>query len=109
MVYCTKCGTKNPDDSRFCTKCGDSLYAVKEEQGDECFGRPDTECFGGRATRPQSGIIFGIVFGFMLLVAGLLWLLRQARIIPVYVEIWPFAVIIFGILIVVGALYGMRR
>ena len=108
MVYCVKCGAKNPDDAKVCAQCGAPLYPVQKRE--ECFGverhrRPEEECFG----IPHGGIIVGLTIGVIIVLAGLLWLLQQAKLIPTTVEVWPFAVIIFGILIVIGALYGMRR
>lgn len=29
MIYCTKCGTKNEDDAKYCTKCAKSLIDTK--------------------------------------------------------------------------------
>jgi len=109
MVYCTKCGAKNPDDVKVCAQCGASLYAVTEHERrrrreDECF-KPEEECFG----IPRGGAIVGIAIGAIILIAGFIWLLQQAQLIPKTVEFWPFAVIIFGILIIMGALYGLRR
>jgi uncharacterized membrane protein YvbJ len=119
MVYCTKCGTKNPDDAKVCTQCGASLYAVgeREAQGrveDECWGAPrheepykrmEYECFG----IPRGGVIVGIAIGVIILFAGTIMLMQQANLIPSSVTVWPFAIIIFGMLIVVGALYGLSR
>jgi len=109
MVYCSKCGTKNPDDTTVCSQCGASLYTIKEREHrkrreDECF-QPEEECFG----IPKGGAIVGIAIGTIILIAGLIWLLQQAQLIPKTVEFWPFAVIIFGVLIIIGALYGLRR
>lgn len=119
MVYCTKCGTKNPDDAQVCSQCGASLSEIgggeqKKRVEGECFGprrrsepyrRVEDECFG----LPRGGAIVGIAIGLIILLAGLIWLLQQTNMIPKTVEVWPFAIIIFGILIVAGALYGMRR
>jgi uncharacterized membrane protein YvbJ len=119
MVYCTKCGTKNPDDAQVCSQCGASLSTIEggEQQRrveGECFGprrrhepyrRVEEECFG----LPRGGAIVGIAIGLIILLAGLIWLLQQTDLISKTVEVWPFAIIIFGILIVAGALYGMRR
>jgi hypothetical protein len=120
MVYCTKCGTKNPDDATVCSQCGAPLYAVGEAEGQrrvegECFGpsrrsgepyrRVERECFG----LPRGGAIVGIVIGLIILMAGLILFLRQWGVIPGGVDVWPFVAIIFGILIVIGALYGLRR
>jgi len=32
MVYCTKCGTKNPDDAKTCSQCGAPLYSLGERE-----------------------------------------------------------------------------
>ncbi len=65
----------------------------------------ENECFG----IPQGGTIVGLAIGFIILLAGAIWFMQQAGWLAREVEIWPFAFIIFGALIVVGALYGMRR
>lgn len=31
MVFCVKCGTENPDGSKFCSNCGSELIIVKSE------------------------------------------------------------------------------
>jgi uncharacterized membrane protein YvbJ len=118
MVYCTKCGTKNPDDAKNCTQCGAPLYAVGETErrriGDECAGRRaagepyrrmEYECFG----IPIGGAVVGIAIGVIILLAGVIWLMQQAGIVSSNISAWPIAAIIFGILIVIGALYGLSR
>jgi uncharacterized membrane protein YvbJ len=119
MVYCVKCGAKNPDDAKVCSQCGAPLYSMGESgqprRGEnECFGtrrrgepyrRVKDECFG----IPRGGAIVGLAFGIIIVIAGLIWFLQQAKLIPIGVDAWPFAAIIFGILIIIGALYGMRR
>jgi len=118
MVYCVKCGAKNPDDAKVCSKCGAPLYALEEGKPSriekECFGtrrgeepykRVEEECFG----IPRGRAIVGLVIGVIILLAGCIWIMQQAELIPKTVDIWPFAVIIFGILIIIGALYGLRR
>lgn len=102
MVYCVRCGTNNPDDAQVCTKCGAQLYASGESRH---YRRMEDECFG----IPRGGTIVGLAIGMIIVLAGLLLFLQQAGIVKEAVNVWPFAVIIFGILIVVGALYGMRR
>lgn len=100
MVYCTKCGTKNEEDAVVCVKCGSPLYA-----GPRPFRRferaAEEECFG----IPHGGAVVGIVIGLIIILAGLSWFLAPY----VRIEIWPIVVVIFGILIVIGALYGLRR
>jgi len=98
MVYCVKCGAKNPDDAKVCSQCGASLYPMKEER-ERYYRRYERECFG----IPRGGAIVGLAIGIIIVIAGLLWLIAPE------VSVWPFAAIIFGILIVIGALFGMRR
>ena len=104
LVYCTKCGTKNADDAEVCSQCGASLYPVKEER-ERHFRRYEDECFG----IPRGGAIVGLAIGVIILLAGLIWLLQETKLISPEVSVWPFAIMIFGILIVIGALFGMRR
>lgn len=105
MVYCTKCGTKNEDDALVCVKCGASLETGKYPARRYKRKEWEEECFG----IPYGGTVVGLVIGIIIVLAGSIWLLQQANLIPATVEIWPFVVIIFGILIVVGALYKYGR
>jgi len=65
----------------------------------------ESECFG----IPHGGAIVGIAIGAIIVLWGLIAILQQAGAIAPGVEVWPIAVIIVGILIVVGALYGLSR
>jgi len=113
MVYCTKCGTKNEDDAKVCVNCGASLETgarlPRRYEREGCFGSPrgegraEEECFG----IPRGGSIVGIIFGLIIILFGLSWILSIYY--NVKLEVWPIVVIILGILIVVGAYYGMRR
>ncbi len=116
MVYCTKCGTKNPDDAEVCSQCGAALYpgapptrrSERRKEGGECFGRrEEEECFG----IPRGGTVVGLAIGAIIVIWGAITLLQQPGIdvIPRDMSPWPFAVIILGILIVIGALYGLSR
>jgi len=119
MVYCAKCGTKNEEDAKYCSKCGanlkipqkKSLEKRTEEWGEE-FGRraeewgervgkrAEEECFG----LPHGGTIAGLIFGIIIILIGVSWFTGFE-----WVHFWPAAVIIFGILVVAGALYGLSR
>ena len=101
MVYCVKCGTKNPDDAKVCAQCGAPLHPVKKEE--ECFGVEREECFG----IPHGGIIVTLAIGIIIVLAGLSFLFSQ--IYKIEIPWWPFMIIVFGILIIVGAIYGLRR
>lgn len=108
MAYCTKCGFKNEVDAEFCAKCGASLEVSLERSRrtkEGCFGpherRREDECFG----LPHGGAIAGIIFGLVIIIVGIAIFLGE----EVWSYLWPFLIIVFGTLIVAGALYGMRR
>lgn len=105
MVYCTKCGAKNPDDGKVCTQCGASLYpgAVPTRRRER--RREEEECFG----IPRGGSIVGLAIGAIIILWGGIWLLQQADLIPETIEVGPFAAIIFGAIILIGALYALSR
>lgn len=108
MVYCTKCGYKNEDNAEVCEKCGASLKISpvrRPRTSDGCFGshekRREDECFG----LPYGGAIAGIIFGVIIIIAGLAIYFGEY----IWSILWPFLIIIFGLLIIAGAIYGMRR
>ncbi|MBS7657228.1 zinc ribbon domain-containing protein [Candidatus Bathyarchaeota archaeon] len=104
MATCTKCGTKNEEDAKFCVNCGARMEITRERHGDSCFEperRVERECFG----LPYGGAIIGIIIGLLIIISGLsmifeLDLGRYAG---------AFFVIIIGLLIVIGAIYGILR
>lgn len=57
------------------------------------------ECFG----LPNSGAIAGIVFGLLIVLFGLSWLFGWE------INYMAYFVIVFGVLILVGALYKITR
>jgi len=105
MVYCTKCGTKNDDTAVVCTNCGASLQTGTYISRRHERRRAEQECFG----LPHGGAIAGIVIGILILFWGFTILAQQAGWITETVDVWPLALIIIGILIVAGALYGISR
>jgi hypothetical protein len=109
MVYCSKCGTQNPDAAKICSNCGAPLYTVGERyQGSERehYRRVEGECFG----LPNGGMIAGVIFGIIIVIAGLGLFLQQSGYIGNFWDIlWPIIIVILGILILLGAIYGQRR
>ena len=65
MVTCSKCGTENREDAKFCVNCGASLYSVKrrEMREDVCFGE-------GKRGRDYLGLVS---FGIFLIVIGVVF------------------------------------
>jgi uncharacterized membrane protein YvbJ len=105
MVYCTKCGTKNDDTATICTNCGATLRTGTYESRRYERRRAEQECFG----LPHGGLIVGIIIGAIIVFWGFTMLAQQAGWITQQIEIWPFALILFGILIVAGAIYRYTR
>ena len=106
MVYCSKCGTQNPDTNANCTNCGAPLYTVGQRypgSDREHYRRVENECFG----LPNGGMIVAIVFGVIIILVGLGFFLQATY--GISIDFWPFVIIIFGVLIVLGAIFGRRR
>jgi ribosomal protein L40E len=109
LVYCTKCGAENEDDAKVCVKCGAPLQVSRPERryrsSDECFGprerRVEDECFG----LPYGGAIAGVIFGIIIVIIGLAILTG----LKIWDYLGPLFIVIVGILLIAGALYGMRR
>ena len=106
MVYCSKCGTQNPDTATTCSNCGAPLYTVGERYPGserEHYKRVESECFG----LPNGGMIVAIVFGIIIILVGLTLFLRATY--NINIDVWPFILVIVGVLIVAGALFRRRR
>ena len=73
----------------------------ERKSGGTCFGRPerriDNECFG----LPHGGAIAGIIFGLIIILFGL------GNIFGWNIDFGVFIMIIIGVLIVAGAIYGL--
>ena len=100
MVYCTKCGAKNEETSETCSHCGavlqngsvrsDVSHKIRQERND-CFGLPN------------GGAVFGLIIGTLIILWGL------SQILGWDLGLGTIAIIIIGILIVAGAIYGFTR
>lgn len=99
MVYCQKCGTKNDENADYCAKCGASLQTgtyvsqrnVRKKTEDDCFGLPN------------GGAIAGIVIGLLILLWG------STVLFDIDFPFWPAILIIFGVLMLLGAIYRISR
>ena len=99
MVYCIKCGTKNEKDAVTCVNCKEPLSSnqtVRRERR-----RKENECFG----LPNGGSIVGLVIGLIII----LWGVTSVLDIPLGSYLWAIIIVIFGTLMVAGALYSMSR
>jgi uncharacterized membrane protein YvbJ len=99
MVYCTKCGTKNEGDAVICVKCKDPLGSYQTVRRER--RRKENECFG----LPNGGAIAGLVIGLIII----LWGVSSVPNINFESYLWPIIIVIFGTLMVAGALYSIGR
>lgn len=92
MTLCVKCGMRNPDNEAACTNCGASLltgkYADDPPRRDECFGLP------------WGGAIPGIIFGLIIMLLGVSWLLGLQFWELFWRVFWGLVLIIVGIWII---------
>jgi hypothetical protein len=109
MVYCSKCGTQNPDNATVCSNCGAPLYTVGQRYPGserEHYKRVESECFG----LPHGGLIASIVAGVIIIFVGLgLFLQASGYTVSFWPYLWPLIIIIVGVLILLGALYRRQR
>jgi len=106
MVYCSNCGTQNSDDAQICSNCGAPLYTVGERYPGserEHYRRVENECFG----IPNGGMVAALVFGVIIILVGITLFVQTTY--DIRIDIWPFILIILGLLLLVGALYRRRR
>ncbi len=116
MVYCTKCGAQNDDDTAYCSSCGESLsVSRREKRGWEEEIEVRAEEFGARAEKwgrnmedecfgfPGGGSIVGVLFGLMIILLGARELFGWS------VDFGPFVIIVVGVLILAGALYQQNK
>ncbi len=106
LVYCSKCGFKNKDDAVNCAECEAPLQMPRSER--RGGRRVEDECFG----LPHGGAIVGLIIGIIIIIVGLS--LVPGIIPPETREatepyFWAIIVIVFGVLLIAGALYRFSR
>ena len=116
MVYCVKCGAQNEDDATHCVSCGEPLgVSRRESRGWEEEIEVRAEEFGERAERfgrrmedgcfglPGGNLIIGVLFGLAIILWG------ASDLMGWNLDLGPYAIIVFGLLIVVGVLYKQSQ
>ena len=106
MVYCSKCGTQNEDTAEYCAKCGANLQTGTRTSRRHERKKAEQECFG----LPHGGAIFGLAIGVIVLIWGIFTLAEtMGWIEQMPGNFWFIILIIFGVLLIAGALYGITR
>lgn len=99
MVYCQKCGTKNEDNADYCLKCGANLQTGTHVSKRHERKKAEEDCFG----LPNGNAIGGIILGIVVLLWGL------TMILDITFNFWYIILILFGVLMITGALYKITR
>jgi uncharacterized membrane protein YvbJ len=109
MVYCTKCGTLNPDDANVCSKCGAPLNAGQEEARPYWRHRHHRDEYYGHA-RTGGGGLATLFIGIIIIVVGLTFLLSQVYAIPLnWSSLWAIIIIFVGVWLLIRAFLWRRR
>jgi ribosomal protein L40E len=108
MVYCSKCGTQNPDTATTCSNCGSPLQATYgANPQDWRYNRHQQHRQEHEYSRRNNGIGL-LIGGLVILVIGLALLYGQFWIIVTY--FWPIVLVVLGIwLLIRGLMYSQRR
>jgi hypothetical protein len=110
VVYCQHCGQQNDDNAEFCAQCGAALQASERPREVRTEvkrpGAPkDDECFG----LPNGDAICGVIFGGIIIISGLAWVMGWDLSTLWETAIGPYLVILFGALIIIGAITSSTR
>ena len=84
----------------YCTKFGTSLHSTEER---EHYRRVEDECLG----IPRRSSVASLVFGIIIILVGLSLFIQEVY--DIAIPWWPLIIVLFGILVIIGALYGFRR
>jgi len=104
-MFCSKCGTENPEGAKFCSKCGAGLGVVATPT--EGAAKPEAESSTGMTANVAGllcyvgGVIPPISLGW---ISGLVFLVIEKKSTFVKFHAWQ-AIMTFGILAVLGLIF----
>ena len=104
MVYCTTCGTQNPDNAINCSNCGAPLYGATPEG--RSYTRHERH-YEDRYGYHRGGTIAGLIIGVIILLIGFSFLVNEVY--GFSIPWWPVVIIIIGIFLIVRWLRWSRR
>jgi len=104
MVYCSKCGTLNPDDASVCSNCGAPLHGA-QAQGGPYARRQQWEDY--REYHRRSGAFAALAIGLLIILIGLSVLLAEVYGINIP---WGAVFLIFiGVIIIIAGIRARSR
>lgn len=104
MVYCTRCGTQNPDNAANCSNCGAPLYSANADN--RPYTRHDHH-YDDRNGYHRGNTIAGLIIGIIILLIGFSFLVNELY--GISLPWWPIIVIIIGIFLIARWFMWNRR
>lgn len=101
MVRCTKCGTNNDEDARFCDNCGAPLPGARPVAEAEWRRRADEECARSRGGQVFWGLVIIFIGAWLVFEFGV----KNIQGLPQWVydfTPWWIVPIILGIVILIA-------
>jgi ribosomal protein L40E len=105
MVYCSKCGTLNPDDATVCSNCGAPPNPARVESTREMRRRQWQEEYGHYPRR--GGAIFVLAIGVLILLWGFSILI--ANVYGISIPWGPILLVLIGVFIIIAGLRARNR
>ncbi|XHH09801.1 MAG: zinc-ribbon domain-containing protein [Candidatus Bathyarchaeia archaeon] len=110
MVYCTKCGTQNPDTATNCSNCGASLktsYGANPQDWQNYRLHRESRHYDREYSKRNGGIGL-LIAGIIVLILGLTLLTGNFGLFLMY--FWPIILVVLGIwLLIRGLIWSHRR
>jgi len=97
-MFCPKCGTENPEESKFCSKCGTGLGA--EAKPTEGAAKPEAESSTG-----MSADIAGLLCYLLMWITGIAFIVIEKKSTFVKFHAWQ-SIMTFGVLTVALLILG---
>ncbi len=104
MVYCTKCGTDNEEETEICTNCGTSLRTSSKQV--VRHGRDWDWDWDDNWSRRRHSNTWPLIFGGFLIMLGLSQLLEDVFWWFSFDTLWPVFLIGIGLVVVSN---GMKK
>ena len=97
-MLCSECGTENPDDAQFCSKCGAGLAVA--ETPTEGAAKPEAESSTG-----MSANVAGLLCYVAGWITGIVFVVWEKKSTFVKVHAWQ-SIMTFGVLFVVSLIFS---
>ncbi len=97
-MFCSKCGTENPDEAKFCSKCGEGFGTPA--QPSEGGAKPEAESSTG-----MSANIAGLLCYLFTWITGIIFVVIEKKSTFVKFHAWQ-SIMVFGVLTVAQIIFS---